>query len=376
MVDERAPLLLSSPRNAPNLLRKHVSLVATDEPLGFFRSLWNAVRSEFSSIMLVFVPLGFLAYHLGWGDKLIFIFNFMAIIPLAALLGKSTEEIGCRTSQSIAGLLNATFGNAVELIVGIIALQANLLDVVKASLLGSIISNLLLVFGMACFFGGLKFKVQKFSVDAAGTTSSLLSLTVLGVLLPAAITAGGGESTPALTEEVLKISRYTSVIILFMYFAFLYFQLVTHKDSFESVEDEETADVATMSLPAALFLLCAVTVLVSFSADYLVGSIEAVSEEWGLPRTFIGIILLPIVGNAAEHVTAIIVAMKNKMNLALAVVIGSSLQIAMSVIPVLVLAGWIMGRDLGLNFKLEQSVVLFMSTLLVNLIDQDGASNW
>mmetsp|Transcript_6761 Transcript_6761/g.10550 ORF Transcript_6761/g.10550 Transcript_6761/m.10550 type:complete len:410 (+) Transcript_6761:143-1372(+) len=344
-------------------------------PLKFWPSAWNAIREDKLNILLVFVPLSFIFKFANLPGGWTFSASCLAIVPLSNLLGKCTEELGKRTSDSIAGLLNATFGNAIELIVSMIALYRNYLDVVRASLLGSIIGNLLLVAGCAFFAGGMKYKTQKFSACAAGTSSSLLTLTVLGILLPGSLTfRTTPEDDKQISEETLKVSRFAALVLLATYGQFLVFQLKTHKDEFSDEEGEE--EEAKMTTSSAVFMLVAVTVVVSFCGEFLVGSIEEVSESWNLSRTFIGVIVLPIVGNAAEHATAVTMAMKNKMNLALAVVIGSSTQIAMSVIPVLVLAGWAMGRELGLNFDFEQSIILFMSTLLTEFITVDGESNW
>eukprot|EP00741_Cyanophora_paradoxa_P004291 tig00000792_g4165.t1 len=363
----------------------------------FFSSLYGAIVEDKVNILLLSVPAAFVCFFMELDPIWVFWTSFFAIIPLANLLGKSTEELGMRTNEQIAGLLNATFGNAVELIVSIIALKNDLFDVVKASLLGSIISNLLLVFGTACLVGGFKYKTLDFSdtsscspatlpsplssKQAAGTTSSLLMLTILAVMLPSVILHGRDAHTPeeVLRKQSLEISRYSSIVILLIYFAFLYYQLVSHKELFDAEaedDEEEGPEVPSMPISAAVTLLAIVSVTVSFCGNFLVGAIEPVSTEWGMSQTFIGIILIPIVGNAAEHATAILMAAKNKMNLALAVVIGSSTQIAMSVIPALVIIAWIMGKPLGLDFGLELTTTLISSALLVFMIDNDGQTDW
>ncbi|KAI9290792.1 calcium/proton exchanger [Neoconidiobolus thromboides FSU 785] len=341
--------------------------------LNIIKQLKYLFLSNYINILLVFVPLGAIASSLHLSNAAIFFLNFFAIIPLASLLGTATEEVAKYMGQTIGGLVNATFGNAVELIVSILALRLGLIRVVQASLLGSILSNLLLVLGFCFFFGGLKHDEQSFNVTAAQTNSSLLGICVLSLLVPAAFHNVLG-SEKEIAKGIMNLSHGTAVIMLILYVAFLVFQLKTHTHLFEAEDDDE--EEAHMSLGVALVCLLGITIIVSISAEYLVGSIEGLTQQLGLSDTFVGIILVPIVGNAAEHMTAVTVAMKNKMDLSLGVAVGSSMQIALFVTPVLVILGWIIGQPMTLFFDTFETAVLFITVLIVNYLIQDGKSNW
>lgn len=263
-----------------------------------------------------------------------------------------------------------------ELIVSIVALMNGEIRVVQASILGSIISNLLLVLGMCFVAGGVFHKEQEFNQTAAQTTSSLMTLACIGLIIPAAFNFAVKSSSTVIDDgvkEILDLSRGTAIVLLIIYALYLYFQLKTHSELYQGEEDDEEPQ---LSLGASLVLLASVTVIVSFSAEYLVGSIEGIVESSGLSKTFVGLILLPIVGNAAEFVTAVNAAMKNKMDLAINVSAGSSMQIALFVTPFLVLLGWVTGQNLSLYFQSFETVVLFISILITNYLIQDGKSNW
>ncbi|KAG7883492.1 hypothetical protein KL938_002729 [Ogataea parapolymorpha] len=377
------------------------------------------LRSSPINFLLFFVPLGYLADWLEWKASLVFSFNFLAIIPLASVLAYATEELGeAIHNDSIAGLLNATFGNAVEVIVSVIALSQNQITVVQASMLGSILSNLLLVLGCCFVAGGIWYPQQCFNQTVAQTMSSLLALSMSGLLLPAAFHASLPSKTKDLESKILEFSRGTSVLLLIVYCFYLYFQLKTHKFLFEQVlepSDEEqqlpidettsntTLDSQDTTHPRRGFLvgrpksllevgpgpqpkhigtissvavLLVTTVLVSFSADSLVSSIDEIVESSGLSKTFIGLIVIPIVGNAAEHVTAVVVAYKNKMDLAVGVAVGSSIQISLFVTPFLVLIGWIFDVPMSLYFSTYETAVMFVAVLITNYLILDGESNW
>ncbi|KAI8049374.1 Sodium/calcium exchanger protein-domain-containing protein [Thamnidium elegans] len=278
----------------------------------------------------------------------------LVFVPLVKLLGFATEDISLRTGEVIGGLLNATFGNAVELIISIISLTKNLVIVVQASILGSILSNLLLVLGMCFFCGGCKYKEQVSNITAAQTSAPLLFISVVSLLLPAAFYGSTISAEPAEQEraDILHISRATVIILLTIYFAYLVFQLKTHKS------------------------LVSITVVVAISAEFLVSVIENVVKQWHISETSIGLILLPIVGNAAEHVTAVTVSYKNKIDLALNVAVGSSMQIALLVTPIIVIVGWGINVDMSLFFNTYETAVLFAAFITVNYLIMDGKSNW
>jgi len=282
-----------------------------------------------------------------------------------------------------------------------------LLRVVQSSLLGSILSNLLLVMGMSFLAGGMFHKSQFFNQTGAQTSASLLLLAVMAILFPAAFTLSGAAAPENLDYAVLQISRITAVVILCVYFLYLFFQLKTHAHLFDDTpsekvaaemkkeaeqeeneakeegindegeeEDDDEEETPRLSLWGAIVFLVIVTVIVAVLAEFLVDSINEVTIKWGVSQTFVGIVLLPIVGNAAEHVTAVSVAMKNKMDLSIGVALGSSIQIALLVIPLLVIIGWGLGKELTLYFQAFETVVLFMSVIIVNAVISDGESNW
>ncbi|KAI9235154.1 MAG: Sodium/calcium exchanger protein-domain-containing protein [Podila humilis] len=331
------------------------------------------------NVLLIFIPLGIIAHFLKWPEVAIFLLNFVAIIPLAKLLGYATEEIALRLGENLGALLNASFGNAVELIMAVIALKEGEIEVVKASVLGSVLSNLLLVMGFCFVCGGVKYKVQNFNQTAAQTSASLLALSCLSLLIPAAFSATSSLVTEA---DLDHLSYGTAIVLLVVYVLYLFFQLKTHTYLYSTSNDEE--EEPQLPLWFGVFLLLGITAIVAICAEFLVDSIGGLAESWNLSRTFIGLILLPIVGNAAEHVTAVTVAMKNKMDLAIGVAIGSSMQIALFVTPLLVIVGWILvaagtlgaGHHMNLLFNTFETCVMFVSVLIVNYLIQDGESNW
>ncbi|KAL7747286.1 hypothetical protein RI367_007340 [Sorochytrium milnesiophthora] len=371
---ETDPLLpsLDSPILPPP---RHLRQLSTAAPT-FVSSVWTTLRLSPLNLLLLCIPLGIAAGSLEWNSVAVFWINFFAIVPLAKLLGFATEELALRTNQTIGGLLNATFGNAVELIVSIIALRSGLIRVVQASLLGSILSNLLLVTGFSFLFGGIRYSEQTFNATAANTSTSLLALSVMSLLLPAAFAASMPQGKS--TEGILDLSRGTAVILLVIYLCYLAFQLKTHSHLYEGQSEtlDGESDEPMLTTAFAVLLLIMTTVFVSINSDYLVGSIEGLSQRWHLSQTFVGLILLPIVGNAAEHVTAVTVAMKNKMDLCIGVAIGSSTQIALLVIPLLVILGWVIGQPMTLHFETFETAVMFISVLIVNYLISDGRTNW
>ncbi|PHH71394.1 hypothetical protein CDD82_6535 [Ophiocordyceps australis] len=335
--------------------------------------VWHVTKvtllSNYVNFLLLVVPVALIAGALHWNATAVFTLNFFAIIPLAAVLAFATEEISLKLGQTLGGLLNATFGNAVELIVSIIALRDGQIEVVQASMLGSILSNLLLVMGMCFLFGGLVHRgttghgqEQEFSPAVAQTTCSLMTLSTASLVIPAALyTVLDQNHSAEKNSTILTLSRGTAVILFLLYLLYLVFQLRTHSNLFDTegqVEDESEAEEPRISAVSAAFVLVVTTILVAICADYLVGSIDAIVESANISKAFIGLILIPIVGNAAEHVTAVVVAVRNKMDLAMGVAIGSSIQIALGVTPFLVIVGWIIGQPMTLHFETCKSGLL------------------
>lgn len=339
------------------------------------------------NVLLLFVPLGLIWGYGQMSHTWSFVFNFLAIVPLAAVLANATEQLADKAGSTIGGLLNATFGNAVELIVSVIALREGQVRIVQASMLGSLLSNLLLVLGFCFVFGGYNRLQQSFNQTAAQTMSSLLAISCASLLIPAAFRATIPHSKEdwVIEDKILALSRYTSIILLIVYVLFLVFQLGSHHMIFEQ-QEEETDEIISqysrkgshheLSIKSALIILLGATILVSICADFLVGTIDNVVASTGLSKTFIGLIIIPIVGNAAEHVTSVMVAMKNKMDLAISVAVGSSLQIALMVTPFMVLVGWVIDVPMTLNFSTFETTTLFISIFLSNYLILDGESNW
>ncbi|QSS66076.1 calcium/proton exchanger [Histoplasma capsulatum] len=366
------------------------------------RLTYATLASNYVNILLIFVPLGMVSGKVGWSPTATFVLNFLAIIPLASLLSFATEELAATMGETLGGLLNATFGNAVELIVSIVALKDNEIRVVQASMLGSILSNILLVLGCCFLVGGIRHHEQTFNSTVASTMSSLMAVASASLIIPATLYAALASSKADTHGNILLLSHGTAIILLILYVMYLYFQLRSHTDLFESGSAEnadngtvlrngetrngagvevvvgagEEEETRILNPWAAAIALCIVTVAVSICAEFLVGSIDSIVQATHISKTFIGLILIPIVGNAAEHVTAIVVAYKNKMDLAIGVAIGSSLQIALFVTPFLVILGWIMGRDMTLHFHSFETVTFFLSQLVVTLLIQDGKSNY
>ncbi|KAK2732657.1 hypothetical protein FQN57_002587 [Myotisia sp. PD_48] len=353
-------------------------------PSEAFHITYATLGSNYINILLIFVPLGLVSDLAGWSPVVTFVLNFIAIIPLASLLSFATEELAVTLGDTLGGLLNATFGNAVELIVSIVALLKGEIRIVQASMLGSILSNILLVLGCCFLFGGLRHHEQRFNSTVASTMSSLMAVASASLIIPATLYAALAASDSDAQGNILILSHGTAIILLVLYIMYLYFQLGSHSDLFESADDSDLEEAEGHSPEeeqilnpwAAGLVLLAVTIAVSFCADHLVGSINSIVEAVGISRTFIGLILIPIVGNAAEHVTAVVVAYKNKMDLAIGVAIGSSLQIALFVTPFLVILGWIIGQEMTLHFQTFETVTFFLSGLVVTLLIQDGKSNY
>lgn len=327
--------------------------------------------------LLIFVPISAAAHFLGWGELIVFVTAAIAIIPLAGWMGHATEEIAVVVGPSLGGLLNATFGNATELIIALIALNAGLVNVVKSSITGSIISNLLLVMGLSMLLGGIKFKEQDFQPVIARMNASSMNLAVIAILIPTAV----DFTSPSITEPTLqRLSVAVAVVLILVYGLTLLFSMKTHAYLYDvgTAEEEgiESEPHESSNLPLWIGVLLAATLVVAVESEWLVDTLEIATEQLGLSELFTGVILLPIIGNAAEHATAVTVALKNKMDLSVSVAVGSSMQIALFVAPVLVIAGWIMGKPMDLDFNNFQLIAVAVSILIANSISSDGNSNW
>ena len=336
------------------------------------------------NILLLALPATCYFAYIAHDESMAFFSSLVAIMPLAFLMGRATEEIALRTSESVGGLLNATFGNAAEMIIAFLAIYAAskaasgseteelMVNLVQASLIGSILGNLLLVMGLAFVWGGIHYTEQRFSETQVSSNGSLMLLAMIVLIIPAVFnsTVGGSEGD----EGVTNLSHIAAIVLLALYGLFLYFQFRTHVDLFatETHDHEEPG----MSQRDAAILLVVATVLVSWMAEVLVHSVEYAADDMGLPHLFIGVILLPLFGNAAEHFTAVSVAAKNKMDLSFAISMGSSTQIAVFVAPLMIIIAWILGVPLTFEFGMLETVSAFLAVLIVNIIASDGKSNW
>lgn len=340
----------------------------------FFRQL--DPRRNPLNFALIFIPITvFFEYNHLYGQA--FLASMLAIMPLAYLMGKATEEISLRTGPSLGGLLNATFGNAVEIIIAALAIYSayknpdvaeTMIQIVQASLIGSILGNLLLVMGLAFVWGGVHYTTQKFSARASQINGSLLLLALAGMAIPEFYSSSTDGT------NIISLSHYTAILLLLVYILQLLFQFRTHTEIYAASSHHD--EVIEMSYRNAVTLLVVSTIFVSWMAEILVGSISHAAEEYHLPTLFIGVILVPLFGNAAEHFTAVSVAGKNKMDLSVGIAIGSSIQIALFVAPLMVLIGWALNVPMTLQFGSFETLVTFMAVLVANFIIQDGESNW
>jgi Ca2+:H+ antiporter len=338
-----------------------------------------SVKNIIFLVLLLFIPVSLAAHFLEWGELIVFITAALAILPLAGWMGTATEEIAVVLGPAMGGLLNATFGNATELIIALVALRAGLVSVVKASITGSIIGNLLLVMGLSMLLGGIRYKEQTFQPIVARVNAASMNLAVIAILLPTAM----NYTSQGIDEVTIQhLSVAVAVVLIIVYALTLLFSMKTHAYLYDVgvAENEENEDLATPQhkpniwLWSGVLLVC--TLLVAVESEMLVDSLEVATSQLGLTALFTGVILVPIIGNAAEHATAVTVAMKNKMDLSVSVAVGSSMQIALFVAPVLVIAGWIFGQPMDLDFNPFELVAVTVSVLIANTISSDGKSNW
>ena len=321
--------------------------------------------------LLVFIPISFIGEFIHLPPTVMFVLAALSIIPLAGLMGEATEEISFYSGPKIGGFLNATFGNATELIISFFALKAGLFDVVKSSIAGSVIGNILLVLGASMLFGGIKHKNQKFNKKVVEASSSMLLFAVIGLCIPAVFTH---TINPALLNTKYEgLSIVVAVIMFAIYILSLFFSFFTHKDIYSVNHEEE--GTAKWSLKKAIAVLAIATVLIAIESEFLVSGIEAITVTLGLSEFFVGMILIPIIGNAAEHSAAIFMAMKNKMDVAVEIAVGSSLQIILFVAPVLIFLS-LLFTPMSIVFNPFELVSLIFAVLIVNRVASDGESNW
>jgi len=339
-------------------------------------------------ILLVAIPLAALAKYIGWGDIWVFIFSALAMIPMAGFIGEATETLAAFTGPRIGGLLNATMGNAAELIITIVAIREGLLELVKASITGSILGNVLLVLGMSMLLGGFRNGIQRFNRRQAGNNAILLVLAVVALIIPSVFS---GSIGPAGSLEVEALSLGVAIIMIIVYVLGVVYSLRIQSGPFTarpSVEVSQKTDHAAVtqvqvagwhpawSLRKALFILGISTAGVVYLSELLIGSVEPVVTSLGISEFFVGIILIPIIGNVAEHLVAVKVAIRDEMELSVEIAIASSLQIALFVAPVLVFISLLMGNPLLLIFNEFELLALIAAVLIAALVSMDGESNW
>ncbi|MFC4410899.1 calcium/proton exchanger [Chungangia koreensis] len=323
--------------------------------------------------VLVGVPLTIAGSFLHWSSILMFIICALTVVALSGFMGRATESLAIVMGPRIGGLLNATFGNAVELIIAIFSLKAGLVGVVLASLTGSVLGNLLLVCGLSFFLGGIKFKRQKFNVyDARHNSGLLIFAVVVAFVIPEIFSMKMTE------QETLSLSIGISIIMILLYLAGLFFKLVTHRGVYitNNEERQKEEEEPEWSKKKAIIVLVLSTLAVAYVSENLVHTFEAVGTKFGWTELFIGVIIVAIVGNAAEHASALIMAVKNKMDVAIEIAIGSTLQVAMFVAPLLVLISLFMTTKMPLVFTIPELVAMVTAVFLAIMVTNDGESNW
>jgi Ca2+:H+ antiporter len=380
-----AALILLSPRATIKHKSSKRNALSTPNPQSGARKFKLKPSLDW---LLIFVPIA-VALRFGFkNDTWLFVVSCLAIIPLAGWMGRATEHLAEKTGEGIGGLLNATFGNAAELIIALIALSKGLTGVVKASITGSIIGNILLVLGLSCLLGGFKFKEQTFNRTAVRTQTTALTLAAIALIIPSIFhfeAAQRGGWTP-LKEQQLSLG--IAIVLLLTYAATLWFSLKTHKQLFVGKGVAAESDKALAgeengaghhgdwSIGKSIGILLLATVFVAIISEFLVGAVEGAREQLGLTEVFVGVIVVAIIGNAAEHSSAILMALRNKMDLSMGIAVGSSLQVALFVAPVLIFASYAFGTPMDLEFTLPEIIAVVLAVGIVGQIAGDGESNW
>ncbi len=334
-------------------------------------------------LLLIFAPISFFLDQINSNSILIFIVSIISLIPLAKLIGDSTEHLASHYGSTVGSLLNVTFGNAAEIIIGIIAINAGLIDLVKASIIGAILGNIMLIFGLSIIVGGISHKEQSFNRENAGLQSSMIFLSIIGLAIPTLLAITVFQSDSVNGEiKIQLLSDSLAIILLCVYIAGIIFTFVTHKYLFTStVHSNESNTLSSVNLKywskKKSFLILGFSMLgVVVVSEILVGSVEETGKSLGFGEMFVGAIIVGIVGNAAEHSSAILLARRGKIDLSIGIAAGSGTQIALFVVPILVFAGIALGQPFTLEFTIYELVTLFLAAIILNLIAHDGKSNW
>ncbi len=340
--------------------------------------------------MLIFVPLAFLAELYFPNPLLVFALSCVALIPLAGLLGEATEELAIHTGPQIGGLLNATLGNAAELIITIVALREGKIELVKASITGSILGNLLLILGLSLLLGGIRHGIQKFDRNLTGVAATMMMLSIVGMMIPTLfellrqVQSGVVDvfNTDVRDQALDALSLGVAGILIVLYILSLIFSFqkpergIGAPTGVDDPSDQMEHHQAKWSVPVSLGVLTVATIAIVFLSEFLVGAVEPVVEQLGVSELFLGVILIPLVGNVAEHIVGVQVAMKNKMDLSLSISLGSSMQIALFVAPLLVFISLLFGNEMTLYFSLFEVAALTLAVLCAVQVSVDGESNW
>ncbi|MEN6583611.1 MAG: calcium/proton exchanger [Armatimonadota bacterium] len=332
------------------------------------------IKGSWLNWFLVFIPITVAIGITGAPKLWLFLTSALAIVPLAGLIGSTTEQISSRTGPGLGGLLNATFGNATELIIALFALSAGLQEIVKASISGSIIGNNLLVLGASMFAGGLGREKQTFSRTKAGASAAMLFLAVVALVMPAVFDLAVFGTLERSTPRIELLSLLVSMVLIFTYLASLIFAFKTHRDLISSVPSDEQEP--RLSISNSIMLLALATAAVAWESEVLVGAVEGATRSLGMTEFFVGVVIVAIVGNAAEHFSAVLMARRNHMELAVTIATGSSTQIALFVAPVLVFASFVIGNPLSLVFNAFEIAAIGLSVMALSLVSLDGESNW
>lgn len=321
--------------------------------------------------LLIFVPISLFLHFNKAPDVWIFLTSVIAIIPFAKLIGDATEEIAKHSSTMIGAITNATFGNSVELIIAFFAIQAGLIEIVKASIVGSIIGNILLILGMSMFLGGVIYKEQRFNTESAGIASTMLIISVAGLAIPTVYSLTSNNDATQL------LSTLVGVVLALIYILGLVFTLFTHKHLFDTSDTYALRKIKPeWSKKRSYFILFFSVLFVAIEAEILVGSLELGIKALGLTQTFVGVVIIAIIGNAAEHVSAVMAAIKNNIDLAVEISIGSTTQVALFVVPILVFLSMLIGKPFSLAFSLFEIIAIFLAVMIVNYLSTDGTCHW
>ncbi|WP_027090977.1 calcium/proton exchanger [Cohnella thermotolerans] len=332
------------------------------------------MKKLFFPLLIVFFVLSAIAHYAHWNVTLQFVLSAVAVIFVAGFLGKATEAVAHYAGQRLGGFLNATFGNAAELIIAIFLVKEGLFDMVKASLTGSIIGNLLLVLGASAFAGGLKFKEQKFNIHLAGQNASLMLLGVIALFIPAVFV----KTEHLSSQDTMSVSVTVAAVLIVAYAGWLVYSMITHKSLLEDNEETKPdhGETAAWSRGKSVLYLVLATVMVAFVSEWLVGTLEVFTHKFGLSELFVGAFIVAIVGNAAEHSAAVMLALKNKIGAAVEIAVGSSLQIALFVAPVLVFVSLFFNNHMDILFSTIELAAIGVAVLIATSISRDGATTW